>query len=49
MTILRLPGPGRLGTAVRLAAENDASVAGGFLAVSVRPWHVMMRPGVAGA
>jgi len=49
MTILRLPGPGRLGTAVRLAAENDASVAGGFLAVSVRPWHVMMQPGVAGA
>ncbi len=30
---------------VRLATENDASVAGGFLTVSVRPWHVMMQSG----
>ena len=52
MTILRLPGDGRLGTATRLATEDDASVAGGFLAVTVRPWQVMMRrdaPGGAGA
>ncbi len=42
MTILRLPGPGQLGTATRLATEDDASVAAGFLAVTVRPWQVMM-------
>ena len=43
---------GTLGTATRLATEDDASVAGGFLAVTVRPWQVMMRrdaPGRAGA
>jgi len=52
MTILRLPGDGRLGTATRLATEDDASVAGGFLAVTVRPWQVMMQrdaPGGGGA
>ena len=43
MTILRLPGPGRLGTATRLANEDDISVAEGFLTVAVRPWLVMMR------
>jgi uncharacterized protein YndB with AHSA1/START domain/uncharacterized protein YciI len=43
MTILRLPGPGRLGTATRLATQDGASVAGGFFAVTVRPWQVMMR------
>ena len=43
MTILRLPGPGRLAEATRLATEDDASVAGGFFAVTVRPWQVMMR------
>lgn len=43
MTILRLPGPGRLGTATRLATQDDASVAGGFFTVTVRPWQVMMR------
>jgi hypothetical protein len=26
-------------------AEDDASVAGGFLAVTVRPWQVMMTAG----
>ena len=45
MTILRLPGPGRLGTATRLATQDDASVAGGFFAVAVRPWQVMMHAG----
>jgi uncharacterized protein YciI len=45
MTILRLPGPGRLTEATRLATEDDASVAGGFLAVTVRPWQVMMVAG----
>ena len=44
MTILRLPGPGQLATATKLATEDDASVAGGFLAVTVRLWHPMMRP-----
>jgi hypothetical protein len=43
MTILRLPSSGRLGEATRLAVEDDASVAGGFLAVTVRPWQVGMR------
>jgi uncharacterized protein YciI len=43
MTVLRLPGPGRLGTATRLANEDDTSVASGFLSVTVRPWLVVMR------
>jgi uncharacterized protein YciI len=43
MTVLRLPGPGRLGTATRLANEDDISVASGFLSVTVRPWLVVMR------
>jgi len=43
MTILRLTGPGRLGTATRLANEDDTSVASGFLSVTVRPWLVVMR------
>jgi uncharacterized protein YciI len=42
MTILRLPGAGRLAAATRLATEDDISVATGFLAVTVRPWRVMM-------
>ena len=28
-----------------VATEDDASVAGGFLAVTVRPWQVMMAAG----
>ena len=48
MTILRLPGPDRLDVATRLATQDDASVAGGFLAVTVRPWRVMMQGGVPG-
>ena len=36
MTILRLPGADQLATATRLATEDDASVAGGLLAVTVR-------------
>jgi uncharacterized protein YciI len=43
MTILRLPGAGRLAEATRLATEDDTSVATGFLEVTVRPWQVMMR------
>jgi uncharacterized protein YndB with AHSA1/START domain/uncharacterized protein YciI len=43
MTILRLPGPGRLSLAMRLATEDDTSVSAGFLAVTVRPWHVVMH------
>ena len=39
---LRLPGRDQLGTATRFATEDDASVAGGFLAVTIRPWQVMM-------
>ena len=42
MTILRLPGAGRLDEATRLATEDDASVASGFFTVTVRPWQVML-------
>jgi len=42
MTILRLPGAGGLSAATRLATEDDISVATGFLAVTVRPWQVLM-------
>jgi uncharacterized protein YciI/uncharacterized protein YndB with AHSA1/START domain len=42
MTILRLPGSGRLAEATRLATEDDASVASGFFTVTVRPWQVML-------
>jgi len=42
MTILRLPGTDQLATATRLATEDDASVAGGLLAVTVRWWQPMM-------
>jgi uncharacterized protein YciI len=45
MTILRLRGAGKFGEATRLATEDDASVACGFLAVTVRPWQVMMAAG----
>ncbi|HTX29205.1 MAG TPA: hypothetical protein VME19_19545 [Streptosporangiaceae bacterium] len=44
MTILRWPGPGQLGTAAKAATEDDASVASGFLAVTVRRWRPVMRP-----
>ena len=43
MTILRLPGPGQLERATKLATVDDVSVATGFLAVTVRPWHVMLH------
>ncbi|HWG13788.1 MAG TPA: hypothetical protein VG268_11005 [Streptosporangiaceae bacterium] len=42
MTILRLPGAGRLEEARRLATEDDLSVAGGFFAVAVRPRQVVL-------
>jgi uncharacterized protein YciI len=48
MTVLRLPGAGRLAAATRLATEDDVSVATGFLEVTVRPWQVMMRAEPAG-
>jgi uncharacterized protein YciI len=43
MTILRLPGPGQLDRAAKLATQDDVSVATGFLAVTVRPWQVMLH------
>jgi uncharacterized protein YciI len=43
MTILRLPGEGRLDEATRLATEDDLSVASGFFTVEVRPWRVVMH------
>lgn len=44
MTILRLPGEDQLDKAIQLATEDDVSVATGFLAVTVRPWQVIMKP-----
>jgi uncharacterized protein YciI len=43
MAILRLPGEGRYDEAVRLATEDDASVASGFFTAEVRPWRVVMH------
>jgi uncharacterized protein YciI len=43
MAILRLPGAGQIEQATRLATQDDASVAGGFFTVTVRPWQVMMQ------
>jgi uncharacterized protein YciI len=43
MTVLRLPGPDRLDEATRLATEDDASVTGGLLAPTVRPWRVVAQ------
>lgn len=45
MTVLRLPGASQLDEARRLATEEDASVASGFLYVAVRPWKVMLTQG----
>ena len=45
MTILRLPGPGQLSLATRLATEDDTSVSCGFLTVAVRPWQVVLHAG----
>jgi uncharacterized protein YciI len=45
MTILRLPGAGQLDRATELATKEDASVAGGFFTVAVRPWQVMFQTG----
>jgi hypothetical protein len=44
MTVLRLPGEGRLEEARHLATVDDASVASGFFVVDVRSWQVMMHP-----
>jgi hypothetical protein len=41
------PGSGQLSMATRLATEDDISVSAGLLAVSVRPWHVVMHPAVS--
>jgi uncharacterized protein YciI len=46
MTVLRLPGEGRLEEARTLATTDDASVASGFFDVEVRPWQVMLESGV---
>ena len=43
MAILRLPADGQFETAVRLATENDPSVACGFFTVTVRPWRVILQ------
>ena len=41
LTILKLPGESQLEWAARLATEDDRSVSGGLLAVTVRPWRVI--------
>jgi uncharacterized protein YciI len=46
MTILRLPGADHIEQATRLATQDDSSVAAGLLAVTVRPWKVMMQAGL---
>jgi uncharacterized protein YciI len=45
MTILRLPGAGRLDE-VRRLAEVDTSVSSGLFHAHVRPWQVYFAPGV---
>jgi uncharacterized protein YciI len=42
LTVLRLPGAGQADKARKLATEDDQSVAGGLLAVTVRPWQVLL-------
>jgi hypothetical protein len=43
LTVLRLPGAGQAEKARKLATEDDQSVAGGLLAVTVRPWEVLLQ------
>ncbi len=43
LTVLRLPGAGQADKARTLATEDDQSVADGLLAVTVRPWQVLLR------
>jgi len=43
MAILRLPGTGQAGHAALLATVDDASVVHGLLAVTVRPWRVILQ------
>lgn len=43
MTILRLPGAGRMDEIRRLATEEDRSVAAGFFRVTVHPWNVVVH------
>ncbi len=45
VTVLRLPGAGQTEKARTLATEDDQSVASGLLAVTVRPWQVLLRSG----
>ncbi|HEX3614908.1 MAG TPA: hypothetical protein VHU61_00095 [Solirubrobacteraceae bacterium] len=45
MTILRLPGEGRLNEIERLA-HADTSVSSGLFAVTIKPWQVFFAPGV---
>ncbi|SEF18400.1 SRPBCC domain-containing protein [Jiangella alba] len=42
LTVLRLPGAGRLAEIVRLATEDDLSVRDGLFTVTVRPWRVTL-------
>jgi uncharacterized protein YciI len=43
MTVLRIPGTDQVDRAIRLATEDDTSVACGLFAVDVRPWIVMIQ------
>ncbi|MBB5785510.1 SRPBCC domain-containing protein [Jiangella mangrovi] len=42
VTVLRLPGADRHADIVRLATEDDLSVADGLFTVAVRPWRVTL-------
>lgn len=42
LTVLRLPGAGQADKASKLATEDDKSVAEGLLAVTIRPWRVLL-------
>jgi uncharacterized protein YciI len=46
MTILRLPGEGRLGE-IECLGQQDASVSSGLFRLTVRPWRVFFAPGVS--
>jgi uncharacterized protein YciI len=43
LTVLRLPGEGQVDRARKIATEDDQSVAAGLLAVTVRPWQVLLH------
>lgn len=43
MTIIRVPDPADVATYIRMAQEDDQSVARGLFLVRVRPWSVALE------